>query len=644
MAEEKLLRVLDYITEAIVVLDEAGRAECLNRAALDLFKRTGPGRTLPALSFQACMHPNDREGFSRAVKRLFHAREGGQEETAELRFRIRGQAGDDWTAVVARASCSELAPEAGKICTLFIREDKERRRTDPLQERYQSLTQQVLEKSRKLAEYEAEYQTLLETMNDGVLVLNVDHRVIFANENLAGMLGYTIEEMIGTSVFTLFDEQSHGLLARQLERRAAGISDSYEALVRCKDGRSITCLVRGAPRWNAEGAYAGIVANITDISVRKELEERLKASERQYRKLFEHMQDAVFQADPDGRITALNRAGSRMLGCERPEEVIGEPIEAFYLSQADWERLRKELFERGSVADHTSFVRGKDGRVLAISISAHLIMDKTGECLGIEGVARDVTERVKMEKQLQEYAADLEKKNEELESLVYSVTHDFKSPLMVIGGLANRLERMIGHDADPRIKEYVSWIRTSASKMEKMVNDLLGFYKADKTPAACEEDIPMTSLVDTVLRDAEPLAQQKGISLRKEGGFPAVRGYRHRLYQVLYNLVDNAIKYMDQTEGAFVEVGCAQREGEHCFYVRDNGPGIPPEHHHKVFQIFYTLEPERVSGTGIGLSIAKKIVELHGGRIWLESEPGKGTTFFFTLSGAGPAPGGGPQG
>lgn len=632
MAEDKLLRVLDYITEAIVVLDEAGRAECLNRAALDLFKRTGPGRTMPAVSFQTCMHPNDREGFGRAVKKLFQ--ESGH-EAVEFRFRIRGRAGDDWTAVVARASCSELGQEAGKICTLFIREDKERRRADPLQERYQSLTQQVLEKSRKLAEYEAEYQTLLETMNDGVLVLNVDHRVIFANENLAGMLGYTIEEMIGTSVFTLFDEQSHGLLARQLERRAAGISDSYEALVRCKDGRRITCLVRGALRRTAEGAYAGIVANITDISVRKELEERLRASEKQYRKLFEHMQDAVFQADPDGRITAINRAGSRMLGYERPEEVIGEPIDAFYLSQTDWERLRKELFERGSVADHTSFVRGKDGRVLAISLSAHLIMDKTGECLGIEGVARDVSERVKMEKQLQEYAADLEKKNEELESLVYSVTHDFKSPLMVIGGLANRLGRMISHDADPRIKEYVSWIRTSTSKMEKMVNDLLGFYKADKTPAACE-DIPMVSLVDAVLRDAEPLARQKGIRLRKEGGFPSVRGYRQRLYQLLYNLVDNAIKYMDQTEGAFVEVGCGQREGEQCFYVRDNGPGIPPEHHHKVFQIFYTLEPERVSGTGIGLSIAKKIVELHGGRIWLESEPGKGTTFFFTLSGGGP--------
>ncbi len=630
MLEEKLLRVLDYINEGIVIIDEQGHTECLNTAAMALLKRSPTALSITSL--QACMHPNDREGFARTVKKLFQKELG---DTIELRFRIRGQGDREWIPVVARASCSELTSPERKMCTIFMREDKERRRTDPFQEQYRILTQEVLEKSRKLAEYEAEYQTLLETMNDGLMVLNVDHKIIFANENLATMLGCTIEEMIGGSVFRFFDEQSHPLITQQLQRRAAGISDSYEAVMVCKGGRRITCLIRGAPRWTPEGTYAGVVANITDISMRKELEDQLKASEKQYRKLFEHMQDMVFQADPEGLITAMNRAGATVLGYDAPEELIGHTIQSLFVHHEDWSRFTNKLHEQGSVEDHTSFVRRRDGQAIALSINAHIIRDKKGAYKGIEGVARDVTERVRMEKQLQEYAADLERKNEELESLVYSVTHDFKSPLMVIGGLANRLEKMVSHLGDQRLIEYVSWIRTNASKMEKMVNDLLGFYRADKMPAPCE-DVSIDSLVDAVLSDAQPLAHQKGICLRKKGSFPLVKGYRIRLYQVFYNLVENAIKYIDQTEGAFVEVGYVPCADEHCFYVSDNGPGVPPEHHQKIFQIFYTLEPERISGTGIGLSIAKKIVELHGGRIWLESELGKGATFFFTLPSSSP--------
>jgi signal transduction histidine kinase len=166
--------------------------------------------------------------------------------------------------------------------------------------------------------------------------------------------------------------------------------------------------------------------------------------------------------------------------------------------------------------------------------------------------------------------------------------------------------------------------------MDRMVADLLEFYRADKTLIPFET-VSTGALVDTVIRDAEPLAREKGIVLRKQGPFALVQGYRSRLYQVLYNLVENAIKYTDRTAGATVEIGCALGDKEHLFRVSDCGPGIPPEHQAKVFQIFYTLEPEEVSGTGIGLSIAKKIIHNHGGRIWVESELGEGATFYFTL-------------
>jgi signal transduction histidine kinase len=235
-----------------------------------------------------------------------------------------------------------------------------------------------------------------------------------------------------------------------------------------------------------------------------------------------------------------------------------------------------------------------------------------------------------MEDQLHSYASDLEKKNEELESLIYSITHDFKSPLLVIGGMVTRLHRVASSCLGEKGLEYLEWIRINVNKMERMVGDLLEFYRADKTLIPFET-FSTGALVDTVIRDAEPLAKEKGILLRKQGPFALVQGYRSRLYQVLYNLVENAIKYTDRTKGATIEIGCALGDREHVFRVRDCGPGIPPEQQAKVFQIFYTLEPEEVSGTGIGLSIAKKIIQNHGGRIWVESELGEGSTFYFTL-------------
>jgi signal transduction histidine kinase len=282
------------------------------------------------------------------------------------------------------------------------------------------------------------------------------------------------------------------------------------------------------------------------------------------------------------------------------------------------------------VEDYILHLKRRDGGPVAMSVNAQMVLDGDGQPVRIDGVFRDVSERIRMERQLQSYAEDMEKKNEELESLIYSITHDFKSPLLVVGGLVGRLTKTASTLLDSKRKEYLDWMQLNVSKMDKMVNDLLVFYRADKTLVPFEP-VSIGSVVDTVIRDVEPLSKEKENRLRKKGSFPVVNGYRNRLYQVFYNLVENAIKYMDHAANAQVEIGCKINSDEHLFYVKDNGPGIAPEHLEKIFQIFYTLEPERVSGTGIGLSIVKKIIEKHGGRVWVESELGKGTTFCLAL-------------
>jgi len=630
----RLRGILDCMNSLLLLVERDGTLSYWNQQAA---VRLGDEKNDPlGKPLSQRIHPRDARRIQDVLEDVFQeGTPAEQDDPSEIHFRMKG-ADSSWVYCIARPSLFRVPESSDPLCLLVVREDRERRRGEPLQERVQELVEAVEEKRRQLAESEADYRALIEAMNDGFWVLDNEGRIVFANEKIAALLGHPPSRIVGKPVARFFDGPHLELFLRQCRKWSGGRGGTCEVDVTGKEGNRFTCLVRGAPRFDAEGNSLGTICNLTDITVRKKLENQLRASEKDYRDLFENMQDMVCRMSPDGKILAVNPSGARALGFERPRDVLGRRLRGFFADRSQWKTFEAEVGEKGMVEGLIAHLRNRHGDTLAMSVNAHVVLDEKGWPLGIDGVFRDVSERIQMENQLQGYAADMEKKNEELESLIYSITHDFKSPLLVVGGLVGRLKKVTATRLDSKGLEYLDWIKLNVAKMEKMVGDLLVFYRADKTVIPFEP-VSLGPLVDTVIRDVEPVARERGVRLRKKGTFPAVNGYRNRLYQVLYNLVENAIKYMDQTSGALVEIGCRPGDREHVFTVRDNGPGIPPEHHTKVFQIFYTLEPERVSGTGIGLSIVKKIVENHGGRIWLESEPGRGTTFFFTLPAAGAA-------
>ncbi len=625
---QRLEGILDQMETLLLLVEADGILSYWNQPAENRFR--DPDRNPVGRPLAEIVHPKDSRRLREAMNDIFQ--EGlvpEEEDASDIRFRLKG-AGGKWVFCIARPRLTQIPASEFSVCLLSIREDRERRKTEPLHERVQELEEEVEAKSRRLAESEADYHALIQAMNDGFWVLDPGGCILFVNDKLADLLGYAPSRLVGKHASKLFDEENRGFFSKQLQRRKLGRGGTYEIEMTRKDGGQITCLMRAAPRFDAEGQNLGSVCNITDISIRKKLEDRLRSSEKDYRDLFENMQDGVCRMSPEGKILTVNQSGARTLGFERTKDAVGRRLRSFFAERNDWKDFETELNDKGMVEDYIVHVRRRDGSAVALSVSAQMLMDEKGRPLGIDGVFRDVSERIRLESQLQGYAADLEKKNDELESLIYSITHDFKSPLLVVGGLVGRLARVGSKSLDQKSQEYLDWMQLNVSKMEKMVADLLTFYRADKTLVPFEP-VSVGPLIDTVLRDVEPLAKEKGIRFRKKGSFPVVNGYRNRLYQVVYNLVENAVKYMDQPSNATVEVGCKSAENEHLFYVKDSGPGIPQEHQGKVFQIFYTLEPERVSGTGIGLSIVKKILEKHGGRIWLESEVGKGTTFYFSL-------------
>ena len=228
---------------------------------------------------------------------------------------------------------------------------------------------------------------------------------------------------------------------------------------------------------------------------------------------------------------------------------------------------------------------------------------------------------------------ELQSQNAELERFNYTVSHDLKAPLVTIKGFLGLLQKDIDENNDDAMKRDLAQIGDAADQMSQLLNELLELSRIGRQMNAAE-DRELDKLVREAVERVSIQIEQRGIDLRIDDDLPAVHGDPGRLLEVFQNLIDNAVKFMGQQASPRIEIGAQRENGEvHCF-VRDNGIGIAPEYHDRVFDLFDRLDA-RVDGTGVGLALVKRIVEVHGGRIWVESAgEGQGSSFHFTLPGA----------
>ena len=227
---------------------------------------------------------------------------------------------------------------------------------------------------------------------------------------------------------------------------------------------------------------------------------------------------------------------------------------------------------------------------------------------------------------------ELAKKNAELEQFTYTVSHDLKSPLVTINGFLGYLEQDMISGNMERLKRDTLRIQEAVYKMQRLLNELLELSRIGRLMNA-SETIPFGDLIREALEIVHGRLEERGVVVHIQPDLPAVYGDRPRLVEVIQNLVDNAAKYMGAQERPRIEIsqrGEDPERGFPIFRVRDNGIGIPPEHHERIFGLFNKLDA-RSEGTGVGLALVRRIIEVHGGRIWVESEAGTGSTFLFTL-------------
>ena len=237
------------------------------------------------------------------------------------------------------------------------------------------------------------------------------------------------------------------------------------------------------------------------------------------------------------------------------------------------------------------------------------------------------------EKRLEALVGELANKNTELETFVYSVSHDLKTPIVTIEGYAGALWEDFGGVLPEDGKKYLNYIEDASRKMDLLIKDLLDLSRVGRLKIR-KTEFPLNDLIENTLDALQTQIKNSGVEIRVQEDLPMVYGEKKRLAQVMENLLINAIKYMGkENQKPCIDIGSIKKDHDPVFFVRDNGIGIEKKHFDQIFQAFQRLPVAKQigEGTGLGLSIVKRIIEYHGGRIWVESFLGKGTTFFFTL-------------
>ena len=473
--------------------------------------------------------------------------------------------------------------------------------------------------------------SLMNHASTPIIIWDPEFRIIRFNHAFERLSGYTAEEIIGRELYLLFPEASRDESLSKIARTASGEDwESVEIIILRKDGDIRVALWNSVNIRTKDGSLpVATIAQGIDITERKLAEEALRKSESRYKTLVDNLPQKVFLKDRNMVYVSCNASFARDLGIEI-EEFGGKTDYDFFLKElADKYRADdKRIMESGATEE---FDEGyiKDEQGLIVHTVKTPIRDENGEVVGLLGIFWDITEQRLAEEKLKKSLEDLESSNKELEQFAYVASHDLQEPLRMVSSYTQLLERRYKDKLDADAKEFIAYAVDGANRMQRLIQDLLAYSRVSSRgrplkPTDCNDVLGQVRINLSVT-----IEENNAMVTHDE--LPIVMADETQLVQVFQNLIGNAIKFHSE-EPPRIHVSAEKNKKEWIFSVRDNGKGIDPQYHERVFFIFQRLQSKgEYPGTGIGLAICKRIIERHDGRIWVESEPGKGYTFYFTI-------------
>ncbi|MCF6149664.1 MAG: PAS domain S-box protein [Candidatus Kuenenia sp.] len=471
---------------------------------------------------------------------------------------------------------------------------------------------------------------LIYTIEQGsrsVIITDVKGCIEYVNPSFSRITGYTATEVIGKNPCILKSGETPSEQYRQLwETIISGKEWEGEFHNRKKNGDRYWTFATISPIRNTEGNIAHFIGIQREITERKRKEVRFSA-------FVKNTADALIAIDEQGIVELFNPAAEKMFRYKK-EEVLGKDVKM--LMPESYRKKHEDGLKRYLSTGKASVLGmgpvelealRKDGTVFPIELT---IGDaRLDEYFTFIGIIRDITERKWAEQKLINSMEELSRSNAELQQFAYVASHDLQEPLRMITSYTKLLERRYKDKLDFNANEYIAYAVDGAMRMQQLINDLLAYSRVTSRGKEFEP-VNCTEVLDRVIKNLK-VAIEESNAIITHDTLPVVMADMSQLTQLFQNLIGNAVKFRGAAPPR-VHISAEQKKREWIFSVTDNGIGIDPQYYDRIFVVFQRLHgKEDYPGSGIGLSICKKIVERHSGRIWLKSEPGSGATFYFSL-------------
>jgi PAS domain S-box-containing protein len=469
------------------------------------------------------------------------------------------------------------------------------------------------------------YSNIIANMNLGLIEVDQNDRITLVNHSFCEISGYTVAELIGEKTSDLFlVEENVQLFETKNKLRTQGVTDSYEVQVKNKKGEKKYMLISGAPNYDINGKIIGSISIHLDITEQKEQEEKLYLLSL----IAEKNINAVVISDVEGKVEWVNSSFEKMSGYSKKALIGIKPGNLLQGAESNPETIAylKNQISKGQPFNCEIVNYSKSGEKYWVKIQGQALYNKRGEIVRYFAIEENITNKKILEHQREELVVSLAKTNKELEDYAQIVSHDLKSPLRSIHSLISWIKADNDKEFSDQTLQYFSMIENKVEKMDYLIQGILTYSKIDKEELT-QESIDTHQIIQSII---DMIHIPKHISITIKNQLPMLHADRYRIQQLFQNIIGNAVNYIEAEVG-LVEVASEEFEDYYVFSVKDNGVGIAKAHHEKIFNTFQSYTKSEHS-TGLGLAIVKKVVDAYYGKIWVDSELGKGTTFFIKLN------------
>lgn len=479
-----------------------------------------------------------------------------------------------------------------------------------------------------------EKNNILESIGDAFFTIDKNWTVTYWNNQAVKLMGLAKEEIVGKNLWNVFADAIDSSFYRQYHHAM-----ETGEIVRFEE----KYLTQG--KWFEMNVYpleTGLSIYFTDVTLRKEADERLIKANERFEKVTEATNDAIWDWDIENNTLYCSEGFKTLFGYDINK--VTQPLKFWtdHIHPEDFEWVTKSLEDviqnDGSILTVEYRYKREDGTYAFVINRGIAIRDVNGKANRMVGAMTDISDRKKHEEQLltfnrklESQKKELQRSNEELEQFAFITSHDLQEPLRMISSFMDQLERKYADKLDDKAKQYIHFAKDGAKRMKQIILDLL-FYSRINRPNEQEELVNLNEIVSEFLLLRRKLVAEKKAIVHYHQ-LPIIVSYKAPVTQLFHCLLDNALKYSRVNVPPVVDIKVEDKGAYWQFAIKDNGIGIEERFYEKVFIIFQRLHNRKeYEGTGIGLSTAKRAVEFLGGKIWLDSIVGEGSTFHFTIS------------